>query len=522
MYQPPQQYTPPAHPPAVKRSKAPIFISIGIAVVGIVVAIIIAASGRSGSNSPAPEPPKEVDVVIVTPTPDTSPVVLTPAQIYENNLHSVFQIFYFIDEYYVAWGSGFFISESGVAVTNHHVLDGTNNAIVILEDGSEYDITGYYSYDIDNDIAVIQVDGGGRRFQPVTIGNPDTLSVGDRVYAIGGPGGDPLTLTEGIISRFAHEPISYHIYTIAGMLQSTAFIYGGNSGGPLFNDKGHVIGINSAGMLERESTQWAVPVDRVEVPTAGATIHSLPIGTRTQTHFTGEIFGFERYPDIPDFLSVSNNAYLLLSGTAFDLDFDLVIDLDEDGFYSFEYAYLFDLPEEHFVTDTDLYDDVLQDHGFIFQDVIVDEELEEVYVFLYNPRTNMSLVYCYFVDDEALLILIGSGNLYEILAGIDFGSEADPSHIESGLLGRWTYSSGDLIYFFWIPDMILFEGSNVFIISDFNNDDMVNHGKWSVNGSRLTVTDSDGEYYEFTFEITGNTLSITDHDGDTGYFERIP
>ena len=421
---PPQQFIPQTHsvfpstqPPAVKKSKTPIFIALGIAVVGIIIAIIIATSGSSDTNDPGPGNRGD-DVVIVTPGPSSE--ILTPAQVYEKNVDSVFQIQCDIDNIYVGWGSGFFISETGIAVTNHHVLDDIHSARVIMEDGSVYEITGYYNYDFGNDLAVIQVDGRGRRFQPVTIGNPDNLSVGDRVYAIGGPGGDPLTLTEGIISRFAHEPISYNIYTVAGMLQSTAFIYGGNSGGPLFNDRGHVIGINSAGRIDRESTQWAVPVDRVEIPAAGATIYPLPIGTSTPIYVPGEIFGFERFPDIPDFLSVSRNASLLISGTAIDLGYDLVLDIDEAGIYNFDYAYLYLLAEEHFIPDTDVYDEVLEDHGFIFQGVELvteDDDLEVTYVFLYNSRLNMSLVYCYNWNYEFLLMLIGRGNTFEILGG---------------------------------------------------------------------------------------------------------
>jgi len=423
---PPQNFTPSPHfahpqPPAppAKKSKTPIIIAIsaiGVAAAVIVAAIILITSGVLGSNDQGPV--NKDDVVVVTPGPSSE--VLTPAQVYEHNIDSVFQILCFIDEYYIGWGSGFFISESGVAVTNHHVLDGIHKAIIIMEDGSEYDIMGYYNYDFGNDLAVIQVDGEGRRFQPVTIGRPDGLSVGDRVYAIGGPGGDPLTLTEGIISRFAHEPISYDIYTVAGMLQSTAFIYGGNSGGPLFNDRGHVIGVNSAGRLDRESTQWAVPIDRIEIPTGGAMIHQLPVGTSTTGYTPGHIFGFERFPDIPDFLSVSSNASLILSGTAVDMGYALVLEIDEAGIYSFDYAYLYSLPEPHWIPDTDRYDDVLEDNGFIFQGVEItteDDDMEVTYVFLYNSRLDISLVYCYYWNYEALLILIGWGNTFEVLGG---------------------------------------------------------------------------------------------------------
>jgi len=400
-------------------------IAIGIAAAGIIAAIIIVASGVFGSNEPV-IPQVENGLVLNTPEiVTTADEALNPAQIFESNKDAVFQVFLFIDGTHVGFGSGFFISSDGIAITNHHVMNGMNGAVAILYDGKEYDITGYYSYDVENDLAIIKVDGKGDSFQPVTLGNSDNVSVGDRVYAIGGPDGDPLTLTEGIISRFANEPISYGIYTVTGMLQTTAFIYGGNSGGPLFNDRGHVIGINSAGRIDRESTQWAVPIDRVTLPSAGSAINPLPVGVGTpdSVYVPGQIFYYDRYPFIPDFLSVSPNASLILSGTAADVGVDLVLDIDRTGLFNFDYAFYYSLGESHFIDDTDRYDEALRTRGFTFQGVEVasDDEIDVTYVFLYHPEQNISLAYSYYWDYEFLLILIGRGNAYERLSAIGVG-----------------------------------------------------------------------------------------------------
>jgi len=289
----------------------------------------------------------------------------------------------------------------------------------VLFDGSEHEITGYFSYDIDNDIAIISVDGNGREFKPVTLGRSGDVSIGDRVYAIGGPGGDPLTLTEGLISRFANEPLRYDIYTIAGMLQTTAFVYGGNSGGPLFDDKGNVIGINSATHIERESAQWAVPIDRVSLPSSSISVSSLPVGTVTPTHVPGQIFGYSRFPFIPDFLSVSNNAYLILSGTASDLEMELILDIDTTGIYKFDYVAMYHIEVDPFIEDAIHYGIVLFDYGFDYQDAIdvFNDDAEVAYIFFYNSEQDVSLVYVYYTDEETFLVLIGHGNAHEQLTG---------------------------------------------------------------------------------------------------------
>jgi len=422
--------------PAAKKNRAPIIIAICIAITGIAAAVIIVATGIFNSDTP----PQEIYIQASAPpeisnisTGDTG--VLNPAQVFAQNKDAAFQIYVYVGGRHVGWGSGFFIDSSGIAVTNHHVLNGMDAAEAVLYDGSRYEITGYYSYDIENDLAIIQVDNSRGGFDAVTMGRSDSVNVGDRVYAIGGPGGDPLTLTEGIISRFANEPLSYDIYTVAGMLQSTAFIYGGNSGGPLFNDHGHVIGINSAGHIERESTQYAVPSNRVVPPQSGAPLYSLPVGAPPASihRNPGQISVYDRYPFIPDFRSVSYTASLILSGTAEDVGVDLFLDIDRSGVFNFDYAFYYSLEERHFIPDTDDYDIVLENNGFIFQGIEITEDIDDVtYVFLYHPGNNVSLVYSYYWEYEVLFILIGTGNAYDQLMyyGYDYDYADSGSFME--------------------------------------------------------------------------------------------
>ncbi|MCL1824239.1 MAG: trypsin-like peptidase domain-containing protein [Oscillospiraceae bacterium] len=362
--------------------------------------------GQEESNPKKEEKPAQ-------PEP-AEPIVLTPAQIFENNKNAVFQIKLYEGNVHTGWGSGFFISESGTAVTCHHVMADASSAAVVLYDGSELDITGYFSYDAENDIAIIKVDGKGKAFDYITIGDSADVHIGDNVFAVGGPDGDPITFTSGIISRFATEPLSYSGYTVAGMLQSTAAIYGGNSGGPLLNDKGHVIGINSAGRSDRDSMQWAVPIDRIDVPRENDSVKSLPISDSVQVQFDGRISFLRRYPFIPDFLSVSPTAELIMAGTAADFEYDT----------DYDYFYYYDITELDFFTDTDKYDDVLRDYGFILQDFdnYYDDDGDEIYdVYLYHAGEDTSINYYFWPDYELMVIAVGSGNLYELYFGDNNG-----------------------------------------------------------------------------------------------------
>ena len=163
--------------------------------------------------------------------------VLTPAQVYTRNQKSVVLI-----QTEKSTGSGFILSEDGYVVTNFHVVEDGTAITVVLYDGSTHraEMAGY---DANNDIALLKMAGEG--FDPVTLGSSDALIVGDQVAAIGNPLGElTSTLTVGYVSAKGRD-VSTESATIS-MLQTDCAINSGNSGGPLFNMKGEVVGITSA------------------------------------------------------------------------------------------------------------------------------------------------------------------------------------------------------------------------------------------------------------------------------------
>lgn len=152
-----------------------------------------------------------------------------------------------------ALGSGFAVGENCI-VTNAHVLDNPNN-IVLTTYAGETHSAYLVGYDQDKDIAVLGVKDA--KFTPLTVADYKSLNTGDDVYAIGAPKSMAYTLTKGVISAKEREIGKYKY------IQTDAAINEGNSGGPLLNDEGNVIGVNTLKMLDSEGIGLAIPMTAV-------------------------------------------------------------------------------------------------------------------------------------------------------------------------------------------------------------------------------------------------------------------
>ena len=146
------------------------------------------------------------------------------------------------DQPAVSLGSGFIIDASGLVVTNNHVIDNAENITVTLHDGREFTAT-VKGRDRETDLAVLQLDGGGAKLPFVEFGDSDSARVGDWVIAIGNPFGLGGTVTVGIVSA-RNRDINSGQYD--DFIQTDAAINRGNSGGPLFDLDGKVVGVNTA------------------------------------------------------------------------------------------------------------------------------------------------------------------------------------------------------------------------------------------------------------------------------------
>ncbi len=153
-------------------------------------------------------------------------------------------------------GSGFIISQDGYVVTNNHVIERAEDIKVILEDGTEFkaEVIGK---DAKTDLAVLKIEAE-YDFVAVEVGNSDQLRIGDWVMAIGNPFGLGYTVTSGIISAKGR---SLGLGAYDDFIQTDAPLNPGNSGGPLFNLNGEVIGVNTAISARGQGIGFAIPIN---------------------------------------------------------------------------------------------------------------------------------------------------------------------------------------------------------------------------------------------------------------------
>jgi S1-C subfamily serine protease len=141
-------------------------------------------------------------------------------------------------------GSGFVFDAEGHIVTNDHVVEGAEGVSVRFWDGSTYDAT-VVGTDPSTDLAVIKVEAPASVLVPLTLGDSTQLTVGEGVVALGSPFGLEGTVTSGIVSALNRQMTSPNNFTINNSIQTDAAINHGNSGGPLLNGAGEVIGVNT-------------------------------------------------------------------------------------------------------------------------------------------------------------------------------------------------------------------------------------------------------------------------------------
>jgi putative serine protease PepD len=171
-----------------------------------------------------------------------------------------------------ASGTGFAVSSGGLVVTNEHVVDGAGKVTVTLSDGTSRPAS-VVGQDRSTDLALLRVDTGGRALTPLKLADSDRAQIGDATYAIGNPFGLEGTLTTGIVSATGRTIAAPNGSSIGGVIQTDAALNPGNSGGPLLDAHGQVIGINSQiesasstrfGQASNSGVGFAVPSNTVK------------------------------------------------------------------------------------------------------------------------------------------------------------------------------------------------------------------------------------------------------------------
>lgn len=171
----------------------------------------------------------------------------------------------FGDESASGTGSGFVIDRLGHVLTNYHVVEKAETVQVTLFDGTTHDAR-VIGTDASNDVAVVKIAAPADRLLPVVMGDSSRLLVGQKVLALGNPFGLERTLTTGIVSALDRSLRAKNGRIIKGIIQTDAAVNPGNSGGPLLNSRGEVIGINTAiysQVGQSAGISFAVPINTI-------------------------------------------------------------------------------------------------------------------------------------------------------------------------------------------------------------------------------------------------------------------
>lgn len=210
-----------------------------------------------------------------------------------------------------AAGTGVIVTPDGYILTNKHVINGASKVTVILDDGTTYEDVEVVTTDPLNDIAFLKIEDVSD-LTAATLGDSKTISVGQQVIAIGNALGEyQNTVTAGIVSGTgrsvtASDGTGYNTETLSDMIQTDAAINSGNSGGPLVNAAGEVIGINTATSTTAENMGFAIPISSVK----GMLAQLIESGKAERTYLG--VYSVEITPEVAKSynLPVSTGAYL--------------------------------------------------------------------------------------------------------------------------------------------------------------------------------------------------------------------
>jgi putative serine protease PepD len=240
--------------------------------------LVVGASLGTGATIAAVRATDSGEGTVSTPgTPVAASSTLTVGEIYERAADGVVQITasgvsdrsaspFGPAQEGQATGSGFVLDEEGRIVTNAHVVEGASSLTVRFADGAEVSAT-LVGADPSTDLAVIDVNVPASQLEPLALADESTVGVGDAVVAIGSPFGLAGSVTTGIVSALDRTIEAPNGYAIDGAIQTDAAINHGNSGGPLLDASGKVIGVNSQIASEsggNDGVGFAVAVDTVK------------------------------------------------------------------------------------------------------------------------------------------------------------------------------------------------------------------------------------------------------------------
>jgi serine protease Do len=208
----------------------------------LVVLALVPAAACGTRQSPQPARPAVTK---------STPIVHTPAEIAEHSTPAIVSI---RTEH--SLGTGFVVRNDGLVASNLHVVAGNSKIMVTLADHREFEVVEVFNGDRERDLVILRI--AAKKLPSVALGDSGAIRPGDSVVAIGHPLGLEDTVSNGLVSGIRH--VDEHLT----VLQISAPIAPGSSGGPIFNDRGEVIGVATAILLGGQNINFGVPISYVQ------------------------------------------------------------------------------------------------------------------------------------------------------------------------------------------------------------------------------------------------------------------
>jgi putative serine protease PepD len=279
----------------VKRLLVPMLLA---AIVGAAVATaaVLALAVSSGGSTPAvstTKAPVRTTASTAGTRREASNTALTATQIYQRDSAGVVAIKAVTSEGEDE-GTGIVLNDKGLILTNDHVIKGATSLTVDASGSSQKTTSAkIVGVEANQDLVLIEVDPYGLGLTPLTLASSSSLKVGDTVYAIGTPYGLEETFTKGIVSALSREIAAPDGAKITGAIQTDAALNPGNSGGPLLNEQGEVIGVNSQIASDAAQAEGSQPGSTgvgfaISSNTVAAAVKKIEAGEGVSAASTGE------------------------------------------------------------------------------------------------------------------------------------------------------------------------------------------------------------------------------------------
>ena len=223
----------------------------------LLLTILLGLAGCGGNSAPAPvETTVTVETTVPTIAPETEPQMMSTPELAEYVQARTVTINVTTEDGSEGSGTGFFIDDQGTLVTSYHVIDAAHDIEVAVNDGGKYDVKRIIDVSEMYDVAIMQIDIEGNDYLELA---QEKVRTGEAVYAIGSPLGFlDGTFSDGIISNASRS------YGMIDCIQTTASISNGNSGGPLVNAHGEVVGINAFSYTGGNNLNLAVKINMLD------------------------------------------------------------------------------------------------------------------------------------------------------------------------------------------------------------------------------------------------------------------